>query len=238
LRVRYRKEADGDVAKKGIGQDDGEATDLRQARRERRRDRTREEILEAARTVLLRNGVAAMTLEAVATEAGMSKTGLYYYFPSKDALVFELVYAASERHARAVDAAVRKAGDGRSAVRAVIGETIRGFGHHLDDFRLIFLLGQVTGGGAVRWSEEQFARLRPLNDLLLASTAALLREEQEGSNRHGPVEPRLMVFLAFLSAVGVLTMKGMVEQVNDPLVFSDEQLIEGLGRIFDAAASA
>jgi hypothetical protein len=50
----------------------GGATDLRQARRERRRNRTREEILEAARTVLLANGVAAMTLEAVATEAGMS----------------------------------------------------------------------------------------------------------------------------------------------------------------------
>jgi hypothetical protein len=47
-----------------------------------------------------------------------------------------------------------------------------------------------------------------------------------------------MAFLAFLSAIGVLTMKGMVEQVNDPLVFSDEQMIEGLGRIFDAAASA
>ena len=216
-----------------------EATiDLRQARRERRRNRSREEILAAARTVLLRNGVAAMTLEAVATEAGMSKTGLYYYFPSKDALVFELVYAASERHARAVDEAVRKAGDGRSAVRAVIGETVRSFAEHLDDFRLIFLLGQVTGDGTVRWSEEQFARLRPLNDLLLGSTAALLRGESGKPGKPAAVEPRLMAFLAFLSAIGVLTMKGMVEQVNDPLVFSDEQMIEGLGRIFDAAASA
>lgn len=216
----------------------GGATDLRQARRERRRNRTREEILEAARTVLLANGVAAMTLEAVATEAGMSKTGLYYYFPSKDALIFELVHAASERHAVAVDAAVRKAGDGPSAVRAMIGETVRNFGQHLDDFRLIFLLAQVTGGGTVRWSEEQFARLRPINDLLLASTTALLRRDQETSAGQAPVEPRLMAFLAFLSAVGVLTMKGMVEKVNDPLVFSDEQLIEGLSRIFEAAVSA
>ena len=221
-----------------MGPGDGDAADLRQARRERRRSRTREEILDAARTVLLANGVAAMTLEAVATEAGMSKTGLYYYFPSKDALVFELVYAASERHARAVDAAVRKVGDGRAAVRAMIGETIRGFGAQLDDFRLIFLLGQVTGGGTVRWSEEQFARLRPGNDLLLASTAALLRGDGAKPGGKSAVEPRLMAFLAFLASIGVLTMKGMVEQVNDPLVFSDEQLIEGLGRIFDAAASA
>ena len=65
---------------------------LRTARKERRRERSREEILDAARKVLHRKRRRAMTLEAVAAEAGMSKTGLYYYFPSKDALVFELVF--------------------------------------------------------------------------------------------------------------------------------------------------
>jgi len=213
------------------------AVDLRHARRERRRSRTREEILDAARKVLLRSGVAAMTLEAVATEAGMSKTGLYYYFPSKDALVFELVYAASENHARSVDDAMRGAEDGRAAVRTIIGETVRTFGAQLDDFRLVFLLGQVTGGGALRWTEEQFARLRPLNDLLLGPAATMLGEEQNRKPGRAGVEPRLMAFLAFLSAIGVLTMKGMVEQLDDPLAYSDEQLIEGLSRIFDAAVA-
>ena len=32
-------------------------------------------------------------------------------------------------------------------------------------------------------------------------------------------------------------MKGMVEHVDDPLVFSDEQLIEGFARVFEAAAA-
>ena len=64
----------------------------RTARRERRRNRSREEILTAARTVLLREGIAGITLDAVAKEVGVSKTALYYYFPSKDALLFELVY--------------------------------------------------------------------------------------------------------------------------------------------------
>ena len=68
----------------------------RAARRERRRERSRGEILDAARKVLFRNGVAATTLESVAEEAGMSKTGLYYYFPSKDALLFELAFASFE----------------------------------------------------------------------------------------------------------------------------------------------
>lgn len=229
---------DGAVARKSTEAATDAAADPRQARRERRRNRTREEILEAARSVLLRSGVAAMTLEAVATEAGMSKTGLYYYFPSKDALVFELVHAAVERHAHAIDDAAGKAEDGAGAVRAVIGETVRSFAAQIDDFRLIFLLGQVTGDGTLRWTEEQFARLRPLNDLVLARTSAILREERRKRAGRADIEPRLLTFLAYLAALGVLTMKGMVEQVNDPLVFSDQQLVEGLSRVFEAAVSA
>ena len=34
----------------------------------------------------------------------------------------------------------------------------------------------------------------------------------------------------------MLTMKGMVESVDDPLKYSDEQLIEGFARVFAAAA--
>ncbi len=223
------------MAKKRVEAGEDDAADPRKARRERRRNRTREEILDAARSVLLRSGVAAMTLEAVATEAGMSKTGLYYYFASKDALVFELVYAAVERHAQTVEDAMSRVGTGRDALRAIIAETVGSFAAQIDDFRLIFLLGQTTGGGTLRWSDEQFARLRPLNDLILAPAAKLLGAEQKKRPGSAPVEPRLMAFLAYLSAVGVLTMKGMVEQVNDPLVFSDEQLIDGLSRVFEAA---
>ncbi len=48
----------------------------------------------------------------------------------------------------------------------------------------------------------------------------------------------MLAFLAYLSAIGLATMKGMVESVNDPLRYTDEELIEGLGRIFEAAADA
>ena len=46
-----------------------------------------------------------------------------------------------------------------------------------------------------------------------------------------------MAFLSYLAAVGLLTMKGMVESLEDPLLYSDEQLVEGFARIFEAAAS-
>jgi AcrR family transcriptional regulator len=46
----------------------------------------------------------------------MSKTGLYYYYSSKDALVFELVFGAIEGQAHAVHKAVQKAKDESGAV--------------------------------------------------------------------------------------------------------------------------
>lgn len=212
-------------------------TAARAARRERKRDQSREEILAGARRVLLRDGIGAMTLDAVASEVGMSKTGLYYYFPSKDALAFELVHGVIEAQAKAVEARVEEAADGGGALRAILGGTVDSFAPRLDDFRLAFLFGQVAGAGAIRWDREQFARIRPLNDLLFAKATDVLRQEQGERPSRAAVEPRLMAFLAYLSAIGLLTMKGMVEPMDDPLLYSDEQLVEGFARVFEAAAS-
>lgn len=208
----------------------------RRARQQRRRDRSREEILEAARKVLLRGGLAGLTLEAVAREAGMSKTGLYYYFSSKDALAFELVYAALEGHAEAVSTAVAHSGDGGEALGAIVRETVQTFAPNMDDFRLAFMLAQVTTTGGVQISAEQFARIRPLNDLTLGGASALLTTERKSGKSGVAVEPRLLAFLAYLSAIGLLTMKGMVESQGDPLLYSDEQIIEGFSKVFARAA--
>ncbi len=206
--------------------------DARKARQQRKRDRSRDDILAAARVVLLRDGIAAVTLEAVAREAGMSKTGLYYYFASKEALVFELVFAAYQNHAQRVQEAVAATETGPEALGAVIRNTVEVYSGQMDDFRLAFLLGQVTGSADMRISPEQLQRIRPLNDMLLAGATRLLAERKST----GPVEPRLLAFLAFLSAIGMLTMKGLVESQGDPLLYSDEQMIEALSAIFARAA--
>src|SRR5262245_4948860 len=94
------------------------------ARRERRREHSRTEILEAARRVLLREGIAATTMDAVASEVGVTKTALYYYFASKDALLFELVFGIYERHASDVQTAVDAAASGSDALGAIIRKTV------------------------------------------------------------------------------------------------------------------
>lgn len=52
---------------------------------------TRTHILKAANLLVLREGVARLTIEAVAHEAGLSKGGVLYHYPSKEALIAGMV---------------------------------------------------------------------------------------------------------------------------------------------------
>ncbi|MEU1983053.1 TetR/AcrR family transcriptional regulator [Nocardia sp. NPDC019395] len=56
-------------------------------RRERLRKATLKEIHEAVRTLLVEQGAAAVTINAVAREVGMSGPALYHYYAGHDALV-------------------------------------------------------------------------------------------------------------------------------------------------------
>lgn len=65
---------------------------------------TKTALLDAAAGVVRREGALALTLEAVAREAGVSKGGLLYHFRTKEALVTALI----ARHAERFDAAVEE----------------------------------------------------------------------------------------------------------------------------------
>ena len=209
----------------------------RVARRDRRRERSREEIVEAAGRVLVRNGVAGTTLEAVAKEVGLTKAAIYYYFASKDALLFEIMFGAFSAHAHAVHDAVEHTTAGTEAVGAIIRETVATFAPRMDDFRVAFLHGQIARPGTLSIDPAQFARIRPLNDLAYAGATERLSADWEEQPGRAGVEPRIMAFLAQVSAIGLLTMKGLVESFGDPLLYSDEQLVDALSRIFEAAAT-
>jgi AcrR family transcriptional regulator len=57
---------------------------------------TRDHILQATATLVLAEGPSAFTLEAAAKASGISKGGLLYHFPSKEALILGLIDARQE----------------------------------------------------------------------------------------------------------------------------------------------
>lgn len=86
---------------------------MSQRTRSRRDDRA-EVILEAAGSVLRRGGARALTIDAVAAQAELSKGGVLHHYASKDALILALVERKLQ-HLRAGIAAceAEQAGGGR-----------------------------------------------------------------------------------------------------------------------------
>lgn len=57
----------------------------------------RQAFLQAAERIVTRDGVAKLTLDAVALEAGVSKGGVLYHFPKKNALIEGMIGAWIEQ---------------------------------------------------------------------------------------------------------------------------------------------
>ena len=64
---------------------------------------TRDDLLDAAMRVVLRDGPGRLTLDAVAKESGRSKGGVLYHFPTKDALIEGMIADYLERFAANVE---------------------------------------------------------------------------------------------------------------------------------------
>lgn len=75
------------------------------------RQSMRETILKAAEEVIAGTGAAHMTLDAISVKAGVSRGGLLYHFPNKDALIMALL-----------DRQIQQLEDARTQARAALPE--------------------------------------------------------------------------------------------------------------------
>ncbi len=211
------------------------ARSKREARNERRREQTRAEILETAGDVVLRNGLAGFTLADVADELGLTKPALYYYFESKEALLFELLLREWVEAATEVQAAVEGTDNGADAVEQLM-RTV--FGRYRDRLELFVLHYKMGPGGEFVGvvGPEELERVRPINEMLYGGAAARLRADQRSGGFPNKSDPRRFVFTAHTAVLGLLNMKAIVAAAKDPLIHSDEDLIDDLCTTFRDAA--
>ncbi len=103
------------------------------------RPNSKEAILDAAEAIVIESGAAHMTLDAVAERTGISKGGLIYNFPSKEALLAGMIGRMIERFDRVRDKIRQEsnANDLAVEIRMLRGKTA-------DDHRLSAALLAVT----------------------------------------------------------------------------------------------
>ena len=90
--------------------------------RRRRGNRRRRALLDATLQVIGRDGLAAVTQRAVAAEAGLPPSALYYYFPTLDDLVTAALVDVNDRCL----AELRALPDGDDALHALAVVTVDG----------------------------------------------------------------------------------------------------------------
>lgn len=211
------------------------ATRRRSVRVERKHEQARQEILAVAQDILLQKGPEAVTLASVAGELGMTKQALYHYFSSKEALSRSLVAALVENEIEALIVAIEEVDSGKKSLGTLIRAFYKHYRGRLDAFRFVYCQSQLYGGAGAELDSETIRqdinpRTRHLFDVLEARIA---NSSASKPKRH---RMRELAFTAWLSALGLVTMLGVADAVNDPLVHSDEDLLEAMSSVFDAAA--
>ena len=211
------------------------ARSKREARVQRRRDQTRTEILDTARELILRSGLAAFTLADVATELGLTKPALYYYFDNKEALLLDVLLRDWVEAAHEVRTAVEETETGADAVEQLMRTVFHHFRDRLELFVLFFKMG--PGGdfeGMI--GPEQASRFHPVNEVLYGGVVARLLAAQRAGEFPKERHPRRFAFTAHMAVLGLLNMKAIAASADDPLIHGDDDLIDDLCATFRSAA--
>jgi AcrR family transcriptional regulator len=176
-------------------------------RREREKERRRQEILAAARTLFFRHGFAGTTMPEVARGAELAPGTLYLYFPSKDALYAELLVEGYELLLAQLRRVSRGPATPRRQAEALI-DAFLGFARaHPAYFDIIFFLLQRETGRGPRavLKPEQLARLEARENACKAIAAELV---QAAARRRSAKEVRLLVDALWSMLVGVVSVWG------------------------------
>jgi AcrR family transcriptional regulator len=164
----------------------------------------RARIRQAARAVFSRRGLKGTGLVHVATEAGMSRPGMYHYYADKDALVRDMARALLAEEERLFGEVLAGGGP--------VGERIERFADAvIERFAAWAALGQVL---LEVWATEA-RRLRPVLRRLRTGLTALIRDGQRRGEIDAALLPRETATL-LLGAIDGLMLQVMLDPQGVP----------------------
>jgi AcrR family transcriptional regulator len=177
---------------------------VRQERSERRRER----ILDAAFTVFSRYGYRQAGVDEVGRQAETSKGGVYFHFPTKEALFLELLRTTADRLVGKVERAMGGIEDPVERADVALRTVLAVFAGHRTMARL-FLIDAVGAGDAFR---EELQRLHERFSALIGSQLAAAVEE--GSI--APIDTSL-AGMAWFGALNEVVMRWLMTEPHGRL---------------------
>jgi AcrR family transcriptional regulator len=182
--------------------------------RRRRGNRTRESILQAAADLASVEGLEGLTIGRLAAELGMSKSGLFAHFGSKEELQLATIDAARRRFVEHVVKPSRHLPRGRERLEMLLRDWLR------------YYRDQVFAGGCFFHTVKAEFDSRPTSAVrqvvtedareFLAFLTREVRKAQEAGDLDASVEPEQIAFE--LDALGAAAHQ-QFQLVHDPAVF-------------------
>lgn len=152
-------------------------------RRQRERAARREEILDAARDVLLSQGLRGTTTKEIAERCELSEATLFFYFRNKDEILLSLIFESIAFWAQGLDALAAKSMPPEELLQAIWQFHEEVYREHPDYFVISAYLAQPqvldnvspdVKDEIARRSGENFRRLRELLGRIEPSTPGVV----------------------------------------------------------------
>lgn len=166
----------------------------------------REDLLAAAKKVILERGLAKVTARDIAGAAGVSLAAIGYHFGSKDRLISEAVtMSVGSEIGDGMDAAIRDAGQGRSLPES-FAPTWDGLVDVAFRYREQLMLSLENGVRIARSPDSQ-AFLAEATEAAYSELAALLREVYPDLSGAAARAVAKLYFVLF-QGIAILTLLG------------------------------
>lgn len=165
-------------------------------RRQREQVARRAAVLEAALHVLATRGIRRATMAEIATAAELGKGTIYYYFPSKEAIVKELLQDFVDHHFDGLPERVAGATTPLEIAEEIVRGTLENYRAHRELFRLFYSLLLRPGSPDLR--AEFAARHRGWHRRL----EEIMKDKLQG----GPLSPRSLVEFVGIHVHGLLLL--------------------------------
>ena len=146
----------------------------------RRGERSREAVLDAAERVMAERGYEAATVASLVEEAGVPASSIYHYFGSKEGVLLAVMERGAQRFHEALPEPTRRRGSQSQHLRRLVGSIVEGLERRPEFLRLILVMAtqpRVDGSGEVdvvveRVRELALARLRKQMDVAFGIDSA------------------------------------------------------------------
>lgn len=199
-----------------------------------KRGNTADRILIAARAIVRASGPDQLTFDAVASEVGVSKQAVLYWFPNKARLIEALVRPALEAESAAGRSAIASQTSSGDAIRAYISSLAVFHSSDLERFRLMYVTPQI--GQRPGRNGQMLTTLGRIHPATTEMYDLLANKLVEFERYDRLIDARRAAAAIHTALLGLILRMAMSDALNAPLRARDDALVDALVNVMAPAA--